>query len=161
MARKRVWVIKLFTIFNYEYNIMEEITNKPLLPQKSSFKKFMRIFIFIVLVVGGLLFWWKFYYTYSDGYRSGLLQKLSHKGNIMKTYEGELVMSSIASTSNVAIASEKFYFSISNDSIAKALMNMEGRRVRLHYEQKNGKLPWRGESEYIVDAFSSEETKMP
>ena len=140
---------------------MEALTNQPLLPKKSGFKKFMRIFLFILLLTGGLLFWWKFYYTYSDGYRSGLLQKLSHKGNVMKTYEGELVMSSISSTNNVALASEKFYFSIVNDSIAKSLMIYEGKRVRLHYEQKNGKLPWRGESEYIVDGFSAEENKIP
>jgi hypothetical protein len=135
---------------------MEDFTKKSATPKKSGFKKFMRIFLFILLLVGGLLFWWKYYYTYSDGYRSGLLQKLSHKGNLMKTYEGELVMSSVASTNNVALASEKFYFSIANDSIAKSLMNLEGKRVRLHYEQKNGKLPWRGESEYIVDAFNME-----
>jgi hypothetical protein len=135
---------------------MEEFTNKSAMPKKSGFKKFMRIFLLLLLLVGGSLFWWKYYYTYSDGYRSGLLQKLSHKGNLMKTYEGELVMSSVASTNNVALASEKFYFSIAKDSIAKSLMNLEGKRVRLHYEQKNGKLPWRGESEYIVDAFNIE-----
>ncbi|MBC7867790.1 MAG: hypothetical protein H7X88_09685 [Gloeobacteraceae cyanobacterium ES-bin-316] len=140
---------------------MEALTNQPLQQKKSGFKKFMRIFIILFLLIGGLLFWWKYYYTYSDGYRSGLLQKLSHKGNIMKTYEGELVMSSISSTNNVALASEKFYFSIASDSIAKALMNLEGKRVRLHYEQKNGKLPWRGESEYIINGFSMEEMKMP
>lgn len=140
---------------------MEEFSNKTILPKKNGFKKFMRIFFFILILAAGVFFWWKYYYTYSDGFRSGLLQKLSHKGNIMKTYEGELVMSSISSTNNVAIASEKFYFSIANDSIAKSLMNFEGKRVRLHYEQKNGKLPWRGESEYIVDAFNSEDNKTP
>ena len=140
---------------------MEEFSNKTIQPKKNGFKKFMRIFIFILILAAGVFLWWKYYYTYSDGFRSGLLQKLSHKGNIMKTYEGELVMSSISSTNNVAIASEKFYFSIANDSIAKSLMNFEGKRVRLHYQQKNGKLPWRGESEYIVDAFNSEDNKTP
>ncbi len=140
---------------------MEEYINKSALPKKSGFKKFMRIFVFILLLLAGVIFWWKYYYTYSDGYRSGLLQKLSHKGNVMKTYEGELVMSSVSSTSNVALASEKFYFSIANDSLAKALMNLEGKRVRLHYEQKNGKLPWRGESEYIVDGFNAENSITP
>lgn len=114
-------------------------------------RKFISIFtLFIILLLTGFVYW-KYFYTYSDGYRSGLLQKLSHKGNIFKTNEGELVQRSIVSTSNVAIASEKFYFSIVNDSIAKAMMNMEGRNVRLHYVQKKGTLPWRGESEYLVD----------
>mgnify|MGYP003491427296 FL=1 len=55
------------------------------------------------------------------------------------------------STANVGIASEKFYFSVANDSVAKAMQNFEGKNVKLHYLQKNGTLPWRGESEYIVD----------
>ncbi len=105
----------------------------------------------IIAAVLAVVGWWKYYYTYSDGFRTGLLQKLSHKGNLMKTYEGELVLSSITSSSNVALASEKFFFSVANDSLAKAMMNYEGRNVRLHYEQKKGTLPWRGESEYIVD----------
>ena len=127
-------------------------TVKPLPKKAGGFKKFVRWFTFILILVLGLFGYWKYYYTYSDGYRSGLLQKLSHKGNIFKTYEGELVQRSIVSTSNVGIASEKFYFSVAVDSIAKAMQNFEGKNVRLHYRQKNGTLPWRGESEYIVDA---------
>ena len=95
---------------------------------------------------------------YSDGFRSGLLQKVSHKGNIFKTYEGELVQRSVVSTGGVGIASEKFYFSVEEDSIAKRLQNFEGQNVKLHYKQKNGTLPWRGESEYIVDGA---ETAIP
>lgn len=135
---------------------MEEIKsteNVKLVPKKAGgFKKFVRWFTFILLVVLGLFGYWKYFYTYSDGYRSGLLQKLSHKGNIFKTYEGELVQRSIVSTGNVGIASEKFYFSVVSDSVAKAMQHLEGKNVKLHYLQKNGTLPWRGESEYIVDA---------
>ncbi len=134
---------------------MEDIKSadivRPLPKKASSFKKFVRWFSFILFVVLGLFFYWKYYYTYSDGFRSGLLQKLSHKGNVFKTYEGELVQRSIVSTSNVGIASEKFYFSVVIDSVAKAMQMLEGKNVKLHYRQKNGSLPWRGESEYIVD----------
>lgn len=134
---------------------MEDIktteTIKPLPKKAGAFKKFMRWFFFILLLVLGLFGYWKYFYTYSDGYRSGLLQKLSHKGNVFKTYEGELVQRSIVSTTNVGIASEKFFFSVASDSVAKKMMGLEGKNVRLHYEQKNGTLPWRGESEYIVD----------
>ena len=117
----------------------------------SGFKKFLRWLVFICMVILVIWFWWKYYYTYSDGYRSGLLQKLSHKGNIFKTYEGELVQRSIVSTGNVGIASEKFYFSVESDSVAVNMEKFEGKNVKLHYQQKNGTLPWRGESEYIVD----------
>jgi hypothetical protein len=124
--------------------------------KKSGCGKYVTLFLVAFLLIGGLIFWWKYYYTYSDGSRSGLLQKLSHKGNLMKTYEGELVLSSISSTNSVALASEKFFFSVASDSVAKKMMEYEGKRVRLHYEQKKGTLPWRGDSEYIVDAFTPE-----
>ncbi|MDN3658803.1 hypothetical protein QWZ08_24380 [Ferruginibacter paludis] len=138
---------------------MDNSSTVQLQPKKAgAFKKFVRWFTLILLVVLGFLFWWKYFYTYSDGYRSGLMQKLSHKGNMFKTYEGELVMSSVSSTSNVAIASEKFYFSVPSDSIAKALQFYEGKQVKVHYQQKNGKLFWRGESEYLVDEVIPEAT---
>ena len=120
--------------------------------KSNGLSSFMRWIGLILLLVLALFCWWKYFYTFSDGYRTGLVQKLSHKGNLFKTYEGELVLSSIASTNSVTLASEKFYFTVSNDSIAKLLQNFEGRQAKLHYEQKNGKLFWRGESEYIVDA---------
>jgi hypothetical protein len=137
---------------------MEELrkveTITPLPKKAGAFKKFMRWFIFILLVGLGLFGYWKYFYTYSIGNRSGLLQKLSYKGNVFKTYEGELVQRSIVSTSNVGIASEKFFFSVAKDSIAKVLMNLEGKNVRLEYEQKNGTLPWRGETEYLITGVS-------
>lgn len=124
--------------------------------KSKSSKSFFVKFILVVLLLGAGLFWWRFFYTYSDGYRAGILQKLSHKGNLVKTYEGELIMSSVTSTSNVPLASEKFYFSVNNDSVAKVMMQYEGKYVRLHYEQKKGKLPWRGESTYIVDEIKQD-----
>lgn len=126
-----------------------------------SYKGFFIKFILIILLVGAALFWWRFFYTYSDGYRAGILQKLSHKGNIVKTYEGELIMSSVTSSNNVPLASEKFYFSVANDSVAKMMMQYEGKYVRLHYEQKKGKLPWRGESTYIVDELKPDSVPSP
>jgi hypothetical protein len=134
---------------------MEDIKTeevKKTAPKKTSgFKKFIRWMEFLLLLVLIAFVYWKYFYTYSDGNRSGLLQKLSHKGNVFKTYEGELVQRSIVSTNNVGIASEKFYFSVVSDSVAKVMLNLEGKNVKLHYLQKNGTLPWRGDSEYIVD----------
>ena len=130
--------------------------NKVILKKKAGCGKYVFMIFFLVLIFGGAYFYWKYYYTYSDGFRSGMLQKLSHKGNLMKTYEGELVLSSVSSTNNVILASEKFYFSIDIDSIAKRMMDYEGKRVRVHYQQKKGTLSWRGDSEYIVDAVTVE-----
>src|ERR1043165_8924292 len=98
-------------------------------------KKILRWGVIILVIVLVFLIYWNYYNTYSEGNRSGILQKFSKKGNLFKTYEGELIMSSIASTNDVTLASEKFYFSVKNDSIAQALFSYEGKRVTLSYEE--------------------------
>jgi len=137
---------------------MDISSNVP--PQKTRRKKGSKIistilFIFLAVLVGFIF--WKYYFTYSDGERFGLLQKFSRKGNIFKTYEGEMILSSVRGNTNVTIASEKFYFSVGNKIIADQLMRLQGRSVTVHYKQKNGTLPWRGESEYIVDSVRVEQ----
>jgi hypothetical protein len=119
-------------------------------------KKFLGTTSVIIILFLAVFFYWRYYYTYSEGNRTGLLQKFSHKGNIFKTYEGELVLSSIQSTGGVGIASEKFFFSVTEDSLAAKMMNYEGHRVTVHYLQKNANLPWRGDSEYVVDKVTAE-----
>ena len=116
-------------------------------------KKFFSISLLIILALFGIWFWWKFYYTYSDGNRSGILQKFSHKGNIFKTYEGELIMNSIVVNGNAPVGSEKFYFSVAYEKLGEKMKDYEGKRVVVVYTQKNGTLPWRGDSQYIVDSL--------
>ena len=107
----------------------------------------------LVLLLGlGLFVWWRYYYTYSDGNRFGLLQKFSRRGNLFKTYEGEMILSSVKGNQNVTLASEKFYFSVTNEAVAQKMAGMQGENVTVHYEQKNSSAFWRGDSEYIVDS---------
>jgi hypothetical protein len=108
--------------------------------------------VLILSVILSFLVYWNYFNTYSEGNRSGILQKFSKKGNIFKTYEGELILSSIASTGNTTIASEKFLFSVKEERIAKVLFDLEGKRVTLHYEQKRGHLPWNGETDYYINS---------
>ena len=114
-------------------------------------KFFIWTSIIVVLLLGSYVYW-RYYFTYSEGNRAGLLQKFSYRGNFFKTYEGELVMSSVESNKNVALASEKFFFSVADKNTATKLSALEGHLVVLHYQQKNGILPWKGETEYIVDS---------
>lgn len=134
-----------------------EHSNEPRLPRKRfRFGRFLGI-LFILLVVGfGIYFYWKYYFVYSSGNRYGLLQKFSHKGNMFKTYEGELILSSVRGNYNVPIASEKFFFSVVKEDVANQLMNMQGKYVTIHYKEKNGTLPWQGDTKYIVDSVRVE-----
>jgi hypothetical protein len=121
---------------------------------KRKVRKFFR-WLISLLVIGLIIFFYmKYFYTYSDGYRAGLLQKFSRKGTIFKTYEGELILSSVAGntgTNSAVIASEKFYFSVRSDSLANRFDTLQGRPVIVHYHQKNAPIFWRGDSPYIVD----------
>lgn len=131
---------------------MYEATNPPVIKKRSSFGKIIGIFLLIIALVFCGYFYWKYYFTYSSGNRYGLLQKFSHKGNLFKTYEGEMILSSVRSSSNVPLASEKFFFSVKDDHVAGKLMNLQGRYVTVHYKEKNGTLSWRGDTRYIVDS---------
>jgi hypothetical protein len=62
-----------------------------------------------------------------------------------------MILSSITSNQNVALASEKFLFSVTDEKLASQLDTIQGQFVILHYTKKNSKLPWRGESLYLVD----------
>ena len=106
----------------------------------------------LIIIFLGIFIYWKYFYTYSDGYRAGLLQKFSHKGNLFKTYEGEMILSSVSSNMNVTIASDKFYFSVTEANLAQKLDTLQGRMVIVHYKQKNAVLFWHGDSEYLVDS---------
>lgn len=119
---------------------------------KRKIRKVLYLFITLIVIITGIFIYWKYFYTYSNGYRAGLLQKFSHKGNIFKTYEGEMILSSVSSNTNVAIASEKFYFSVINKNLAQQLDTIQGQMVIVHYLQRNGTLFWRGDSEYMVDS---------
>jgi len=118
--------------------------------------RFLRIFLLLLLLGLGIFAYWKYAFTYSSGNRYGLLQKFSQKGTLFKTYEGELILSSVRGNYNVPIASEKFFFSVNDKKVAQQLMNMQGQQITVHYKEKNGTLPWRGETRYIVDSVRAQ-----
>jgi hypothetical protein len=117
-------------------------------------KKFLYWSLAILIVVLAAFIYWKYSFTYSEGNRSGLLQKFSYKGTIFKTYEGELILSSVKSNQDVSLASEKFHFSVPDKDLSQKLLKLEGTMVVLHYKEKNGVLPWRGETVYLVDSVT-------
>ena len=123
---------------------------KPLPKKANGFKKFVQWFTIVLLLVLLLFGYWKYYYTYSDGLQGGKMQKISKKGNLFKTWEGYLLISLSTDNSNLSIMTKEFPFSVTTDSIAHVLENYEGKRVKVRYRQKNGTLPWRGDSEYLV-----------
>jgi hypothetical protein len=87
-------------------------------------------------------------YTYSKGDRNGYIQKLSKKGWICKTWEGELAIGNIPGAMQ-----ERFPFTVRSDSLADAMNKTMGSRVSITYEEHKG-VPGTcfGETNYYVTA---------
>ncbi len=131
---------------------MENNKSTPFQPKKThGFIKFMRWIGLITIVLLAFLFWWKYYFVFGEGVKSGELNYVVKKGNVFKTYEGKLIQSGFKSKAVGSIQSYEFEFSVTNDSIANILMNNSGNYFDLHYVEYKGSLPWRGFSPYIVD----------
>jgi len=104
------------------------------------------------LLVAGYIYG-ALHWVYSSGERVGYVQKLSKKGWLCKTWEGELTMSPIPGA-----IPEKFLFTVRDEAVAQLLNQGLGRRVSLNYEQHKG-VPTAcfGETEfYIVKAKALE-----
>jgi len=130
---------------------METFTNKTVPPKNSGFKKVMKIILLIAFIIIAFVFWWKYFYVFGEGVKSGELNYVVKKGNIFKTYEGKLIQSGFRSKAAGTVQSYEFEFSVVNDSIANVLMQNSGNYFDLHYKEYKSTLPWRGFSPYIVD----------
>jgi hypothetical protein len=107
----------------------------------------MTIVIVLMAVLGFVGWtWFSLTYNYSDGERAGFVQKLSRKGWICKTWEGELALVNLPGA-----MPEIFHFSVRDDGVAKRIQQSVGKRVALSYEQHIG-IPTScfGETEYFV-----------
>lgn len=101
----------------------------------------------VILALWSVLALW---FSYSDGYRAGVLQKFSRRGWICKTSEGELAQAVVQ-----GIAPLIWDFSVRDPKVASQLDSLVGRRVSLHYTEHRG-VPTScfGATGYYVDSVS-------
>jgi len=106
------------------------------------------ILILVPAVVIALWIWVALGYSYSNGQRAGYLQKISKKGWLCKTWEGEIAMTPLPGATP-----QYFSFTVRNDSLARVLEQNAGKQVSLTYDQHRG-IPTScfGETEYFVTA---------
>lgn len=115
-------------------------------------KKFFLVALGIILVFAVLFIIANVTFTYSEGNRAGRLIKFSKKGFIFKTYEGELNLGGVTNATNGNIMMNYMWdFSVVNNDVADSLSRLEGKDVRLHYKEKLSRLPWRGDTKFVVD----------
>jgi hypothetical protein len=123
----------------------EQLLEKLPVKKKSGFRRFVRNFFIVLLLALIFCIYWFFYNSYSKGERTGILIKITYKGNVFKTNEGEMWLSCRQMTNP-----EKFYFSVTSDSVATVLKNLQDECVQLSYTQYRASLPWRGDTKYVV-----------
>lgn len=117
--------------------------------------------LLILIVAVAILFagytWVVLNWSYSEGERAGYVQKLSKKGWLCKTWEGEIAL--ITMPGQVA---EKFYFSVRDDAVARHVNESIGKRVSLTYEEHVG-LPTScfAETAYFVTGVKVIEEPVP
>jgi hypothetical protein len=117
---------------------------------KSKWKKY-----FWIGLVALLLIWVIYYFicgmTYSDGKRSGVLIKVSHKGYIFKTYEGEMNAGGISQGDGTIMPNSVFRFSVTDEKVFKKLEDLQGKKVVLDYKQVMKNFFWQGETDYFIE----------
>jgi len=115
-------------------------------------KKILLSILGIIVVVLAIFFFARYSYTYSEGNRAGRLIKFAKQGFMFKTYEGEMNLGGVSNAANNSMMMNYMWdFSVNDPSVADTLLKLEGREISVHYKQKMGKLPWRGDTKYIVD----------
>lgn len=123
---------------------------------KASRMKTLKIIITLTLVLGLAVGSYYLFGNYSDGYRAGIMIKFSKRGTLLKTYEGELNLGMVIREEPQDLSvSNLWRFSVpsSNDDVIKKLEDalLSGKRVKVHYNEKFVKLPWRGDTKYFID----------
>ena len=126
-------------------------------PARRGWSRKSKVILFSILLLPFVLF--TLYtmlvlnWSYSDGWRSGVLQKFSRKGWICKTWEGELAMSTVP-----GVAPTIWLFSVRDDAVAGKVSDAIGDRVNLHYTEHRG-IPSDcfANTNYFVDSVRAEQ----
>ena len=116
-------------------------------------KKGLAIVSVLIILIIGVFIFYRYYYVFGEGVKSGELNYLVKKGNLFKTYEGKLIQSGVRSRAPGSVQSYEFEFSVENEDIANTLMRNSGKDFDLHYKEFHNTLPWRGFTTYVVDSI--------
>lgn len=112
----------------------------------------------LVVIVGLAAFiFFKFFFVYSEGVNEGDINYFQKEGFIFKTYEGKMIQTGVKSIKGTqgTIQSNEFKFSVEDENVAQRLNEVSNMGVRLHWKRYLGVLPWRGNSQYVVDSVYS------
>jgi len=102
--------------------------------------------VLTAVVLAGLYLLFAYHFTYSRGESVGYVQKLSYKGWVCKTWEGEQVRA----LATMPAIPEKFAFTVRDTAVADQINAHIGQKVVMEYEQHKGLPECMGETQYFV-----------
>ena len=121
---------------------------------KRKSKRAFRIFLIALVAIITGLFLFYHYAVYDEGVRAGIVVRISKKGVIFKTYEGQLNLESFGALRGTSPLASTFDFSVesSDENVIKDLeaASLSGERVNLKYIKRYGAFPWRGDTQYFI-----------
>lgn len=117
-------------------------------------KKVVKTILILALVAGMVVFSFMYWGVYDEGVRAGVVLRISKKGFLFKTHEGQLNVQTFGALKGVNPIMEAFDFSVEGDE-AMVLQSLEavalsGERVNLHYVKRYATFPWRGDTKYFI-----------
>lgn len=130
---------------------METIIERAL-PKKSKWKKWV-FFTVLALILISIIYVFICGISYSTGTRTGVVIKLSKKGYVFKTYEGELNLGGISEGDGTLMPTRIWKFSVqrNNTAVYDAITQSEGKHVRLYYKEVLKNLFWQSETPYLIE----------
>jgi hypothetical protein len=121
---------------------------------KTTTRKVVKIIIISLLIIGIAVFSFYYWGVYDEGVRAGNVLRISKKGVMFKTYEGQLNLQTFGALKGANPIMESFDFSVeaSDEQVIKDLeeVALSGERVNLHYVKRYTTFPWRGETKYFI-----------
>jgi len=121
---------------------------------RSTTRKVVKIIVISVLVIGLGVFSFYYWGVYDEGIRAGNVLRISKKGMLFKTYEGQLNLQTFGALKGANPIMESFDFSVEsgNQEVVQALQEvaLSGERVNLHYVKRYARFPWRGDTKYFI-----------
>lgn len=115
-------------------------------------KKVLYIFLAGIVVVSVLYYAFIYFVPYSEGVRSGELIKISHKGVLVKTWEGEI--------SQGISGAQIFAFSVldKDKEVIEKLKEFQGQYVKVDYTERYATFFWLGDTKYFITNVQQEQS---
>ncbi|SNR43207.1 hypothetical protein SAMN04488009_1660 [Maribacter sedimenticola] len=115
-------------------------------------KKILSLIVFGVIALGAIYYAFIYFVSFSEGVRSGELIKLTRKGVIAKTWEGEI--------SQGISGAQIFSFSVldKDKEVIEKLKEYQGQYVKVNYTERYATFFWLGDTKYFITDVEREQS---